>query len=219
MYMNSFRIQSLRWEGIPNLGPSMLSAPDIALGNTYINCISVICLKNLCVSWNHFQIYSIVYDEDSDTMPMVYARDLGSLSGTSVNGRVIGSKSRGPRPGFLLSNGDVIQVAPYWEFEIQLYGLPGGSLRSIQNQEAALFFDRYKITDRLIGHGTEGRAYLAIDVKRNRQLICKITNLDKYKKNGAHAARELLNRHLREIDILAKVRHVRVQAQTYLTSG
>lgn len=55
---------------------------------------------------------------------MVYIRDCQSLEGTFVNGCCIGSKAQGHTPGYLLSQGDVITIAPYWQFRVNLWDHP-----------------------------------------------------------------------------------------------
>ena len=62
----------------------------------------------------------IIYEpEDTESYPhMFYCEDLGSLNGTEVNGVPIGSKSIPGKP-FLLSDGDIIKVQPYWTFRFQ----------------------------------------------------------------------------------------------------
>lgn len=141
---------------------------------------------------------------------MVYVRDHQSMVGTSVNGHAISSAARRPNPGFLLSDGDIITVGPYWEFRVRLFGLQSAPLQGIQDTEAKLFRDRYIITDRVLGIGSQGTVYLAFDVQRRKQVVCKILDLDLFQnhKQGLGAAQQLLQRHLRETDILAKVRHV-----------
>ena len=61
------------------------------------------------VSRNHCEIYVVVYEP---TVNHVYVRDRKSSNGTFVNGQLIGS---GPdiTPGYLLQNGDVIEIRPY----------------------------------------------------------------------------------------------------------
>jgi pSer/pThr/pTyr-binding forkhead associated (FHA) protein len=64
---------------------------------------------DVAVSRNHCEVYVVVYEP---TINHVYVRDRKSSNGTFVNGQLIGS---GPdiSPGYLLQNGDVIEIRPY----------------------------------------------------------------------------------------------------------
>ena len=68
------------------------------------------------VSRKHLRIYTIVYDSDdpSEVDALIYAEDL-STHGTYWNGSLIG---RG-NGGFLLSDGDVLKLAPNVHFQFQ----------------------------------------------------------------------------------------------------
>lgn len=76
------------------------------------------------VSRQHFEIYSVMYDDDtpytSGQSPMLYVRDCQSLEGTLVGKRLIGSKKSGHTPGYLLQHGDVILIRPYWSFRVKM---------------------------------------------------------------------------------------------------
>lgn len=93
-----------------------------------LTSISDVAIDNCYVSRNHFEVYSVLYDSmdccGHGELPMVYIRDCQSLEGTFVNGCCIGSKAQGHTPGYLLSQGDVITIAPYWEFRVKLWDRP-----------------------------------------------------------------------------------------------
>jgi len=76
------------------------------------------------VSRQHFEIYSVIYDEEtpftSGQSPMLYVRDCQSLEGTLVSKCLIGSKKHGHTPGYLLQHGDVIAIRPYWSFRVKM---------------------------------------------------------------------------------------------------
>lgn len=65
----------------------------------------------------HFRIYSIVYDEreHASDPPLIYCEDLQSTNGTFINNVMIGNINT-EKVGFLLSDGDVIKIQPYWIF-------------------------------------------------------------------------------------------------------
>ena len=76
------------------------------------------------VSRKHLRIYTIVYDSDdpSEVDALIYAEDLSS-HGTYWNGSLIG---RG-NGGFLLSDGDVLKLAPNVSFQFQSLTADDGS--------------------------------------------------------------------------------------------
>jgi pSer/pThr/pTyr-binding forkhead associated (FHA) protein len=45
----------------------------------------------------------------------VYVRDRKSVNGTYVNGNLVG-KGTNISPGYLLEDGDAIEILPYWKF-------------------------------------------------------------------------------------------------------
>ena len=69
------------------------------------------------VSKQHFRIYSIIYEEGQTALsPLVYCEDLESSNGTYVNGVLIGIICQ-ERRGFLLNDGDIIEIRPSWKFQ------------------------------------------------------------------------------------------------------
>ena len=77
------------------------------------------------VSKQHFRIYSIIYEEGrTDLPPLVYCEDLESSNGTYVNDSLIGIICQ-ERRGFLLTDGDIIEIRPYWKFQFHqsMHGL------------------------------------------------------------------------------------------------
>lgn len=115
----------------PFISPQSISPPPLMCFG------SDIVIDNPYVSREHFEVYSILYDDAPAQPPMVYVRDRQSLQGTYVNGRCIGSKVEGRTPGYLLNSKDVISIAPYWEFRIKLLEIPSTqwSFKPIQAAE------------------------------------------------------------------------------------
>src|SRR4051812_35366321 len=70
------------------------------------------------VSKRHFRLYCIVYEyrKHSDFPPLIYCEDLESFNGTYVNGALIGKISQ-ERKGYLLCDGDEIEIRPFWKFK------------------------------------------------------------------------------------------------------
>ncbi|KAG5950818.1 hypothetical protein E4U53_004344 [Claviceps sorghi] len=64
------------------------------------------------VSRNHCEIYTVVYEPGIN---YIYVRDRKSFNGTYVNSVLVG---KGPHlcSGFLLEDGDTIEILPYWRF-------------------------------------------------------------------------------------------------------
>ncbi len=67
------------------------------------------------VSRVHCELYAVMYDP---TITHVYIRDRKSVNGTYVNGVLVGA---GPSlsPSYLLQDGDVIMIKPFWKFVFQ----------------------------------------------------------------------------------------------------
>lgn len=85
------------------------------------------------VSRNHCEVYAIVYEQD---ISHVYVRDRRSVNGTFVNGKLVGI---GPdiSPGYLLEDGDVIEIKPHWKFRFRHHSKKmEASLTDRQMQEA-----------------------------------------------------------------------------------
>ena len=77
-------------------------------------------------------------DDNPESQPLVYVRDWRSVHGTVVNDTLIGSRAQGNTPGFLLSDGDIIRIKPYWSFTIRLEYTPkpNNRLTPTQKKEA-----------------------------------------------------------------------------------
>ncbi|KAJ3496533.1 hypothetical protein NLG97_g2584 [Lecanicillium saksenae] len=107
------------------------------------------------VSRKHCEIYVVVYEPG---ISHVYVRDRKSCNGTYVNGLSIGNSHK-MSSGYLLTDGDVIEIRPYWRFLFKQETLaPEESLNKLQLQEAKLFEDKYTILPRILGAGSQGSA-------------------------------------------------------------
>ncbi|KAL9468757.1 hypothetical protein ACSS6W_010451 [Trichoderma asperelloides] len=134
----------------------------------------------------------------------VYVRDRKSVNGTLVNGEVIGI---GPQisSGYLLQDGDVIEIRPHWKFYFhQPRKPPPRPLTAIQTDECRVFENQYLITPRCLGTGAEGAVYLALESKTKRQLVCKLVNLGR---QDGKMPQDEIYRKLQEIDVLRQLRH------------
>ncbi|KAF4628498.1 hypothetical protein G7Y89_g9659 [Cudoniella acicularis] len=128
------------------------------------------------VSKQHFRIYSIIYEQGQaqEIPPLVYCEDLESSNGTYINGVLIGIIGR-ERIGHLLSDGDVIEIRPFWRF---LFHQPSYDTVSRSTTELNDLQERYTVSDRILGKGHFGAVYLAKETSTLKQMACKIVNLD-----------------------------------------
>lgn len=89
------------------------------------------------VSRKHCEVYVILYELG---ISHVYVRDRKSCNGTYVNGLCIGDSHK-MAPGYLLADGDVIEIRPYWQFQFKQESLaPEESLNNLQMQESQVQF-------------------------------------------------------------------------------
>ncbi|UKZ71791.1 uncharacterized protein TrAtP1_012735 [Trichoderma atroviride] len=153
------------------------------------------------ISRNHCEIYVIVYEP---SVNHVYVRDRKSVNGTLVNGVLIGVGSQ-ISSGYLLQDGDVIEIRPHWKFHFhQPRKPPLRPLTAIQTEECRLFENQYILTPRCLGTGAEGTVYLALEPKTKRQLVCKLVNLGR---QDGKMPQDELYRKLQEIDVLRQLKH------------
>ncbi|OAL22538.1 hypothetical protein AYO22_07096 [Fonsecaea multimorphosa] len=149
---------------------------EIVIGRDKGRCQYV--LNDPYVSKRHVRIYTVVYenDEPCEIATLVYAEDL-SQNGTFWNGSLIG-KGNG---GFLLSDTDVLRLSrrTYLIFAATVGGTTGEAFDHTQELEMAKFGKEYNLTDRLLGAGTFGRVFMAIDQMTRRQVACKVVDLRK----------------------------------------
>ncbi|UPX12609.1 Non-specific serine/threonine protein kinase [Ascochyta rabiei] len=143
---------------------------------------------DLTISREHLRIHCILYEQDpiSDIAPFVYATDL-STNGTHMkksNAECTGSQGRGVLMGkngtFLLDDGDELQLSETVTLIYHSFGTVRKSvLTQTQERERAILSSRYLVTGRLLGEGGYGKVLIGIDQKTQRQLACKIINLEK----------------------------------------
>ncbi|KAH6622252.1 pheromone A receptor-domain-containing protein [Boeremia exigua] len=140
------------------------------------------------ISREHLRIHCILYEQDpvANIAPFVYATDL-SANGTYLrksNADCTGSQGRGILMGqngsFLLDDGDELQLS---ETVTLIYRSVGAVMQSVltatQEREKAVLSSRYLITNRLLGEGGYGKVLIGIDQITQRQLACKMVNLEK----------------------------------------
>ncbi len=151
---------------------------------------------------------------------MVYCEDLESTNGTFVNGHCIGSFGQ-ERIGYLLSDGDVVEIRPRWRFQFRQLSVQRATEKNRNELEGMKHFqDQFHVSNRILGKGRYGVVYLGKEITRSRQVACKIVNLDL----AAHcflgstqeptwrwqsARNEAMEKVLREIRILEALDHVK----------
>ena len=90
------------------------------------------------VSRNHCEIYVVEYESGIHHM---YARDRGASNETLVNDILIDA-TPGMASGYLLQDGDVVQILPYWQFTLkQPDSPPTQNLTSIQSEECKVLLE------------------------------------------------------------------------------
>ncbi|POR32136.1 Protein kinase-like domain protein, partial [Tolypocladium paradoxum] len=153
------------------------------------------------VSRTHCEVYVVVYDE---TNKHVYVRDRNSSNGTFVNNTRIGAESE-VSSGYLLEHGDVIEIRPHWTLTLWDGDSPAPhAMTETQVAECKFFEDKYLITQRCLGQGSDGIVCLATEVSTKKQLVCKLVNLKAIRsRNGP----EELRRKLQEADVLRQLQH------------
>lgn len=186
------------------------------------------------VSKQHLRIYSVVYDKSklAEIPPLVYCEDLESTNGTFVNGQCIGRVS-GEMRGYLLSDGDVVEIKPHWRFmfhQVHQHGYLNlkcsGDIQVVTFLiylrhpliNSQYFEDQYAITDRLLGSGQFGQVFLAKDLPNSQQLACKVVDLGRCGEtipgsgetwqDQACRARDEKRRIFQEIKVLSQLSHV-----------
>jgi serine/threonine protein kinase len=124
-------------------------------------------------------------DPDSEVAPFVYATDV-SVNGTYLkkkNAECVGSQGRGILMGhsgtFLLDNGDELHISESIKLVFcSLKSIEEAPFTLIQEREKAIFANDYLITGRLLGEGGYGKVLIGVDQTTQRQLACKMVQLE-----------------------------------------
>ncbi|KAI3336426.1 kinase-like protein [Xylariaceae sp. AK1471] len=169
-----------------------------------------VTIRHPYISRHHFLLYSVQYGEDDDDVevePLVYVRDCNSLGGTHVADRSTRPeklKKLSPSVGYLLSQGQVIRLNPYWEFHIHLLSTQRTHhpMSQLQLSQINLLRDRFLITDRIVGRGGLAVVYLAANPKTGQQVACKIHRFHKFQRSPS-----IVRRILNETNILSRLSH------------
>ncbi|KAI0542313.1 kinase-like domain-containing protein [Xylaria digitata] len=137
--------------------------------------------------------------------PLVYVRDCNSLSGTFVDDHNSPPKRVPPSSGYLLSQGEVIRLPPYWEFHVYLPGLQrtDSPISQLRPGEIELFRDRFLVTGQVLGSGAFATVHLAVDLRKGKQVACKIHRLNHPRRGSSGTVRRILG----ETNILSRLTH------------
>lgn len=129
---------------------------------------------------------------------------------------------------FLLDHGDELQLSETVTLVYQAYGtVKQTGLTATQEREKSILSSRYLITRRLLGEGAYGKVLIGVDQTTQRQLACKMVNLESHYDRRAElsqptdegqpscsqAIKQLpprVQKCFREFDILKKVSHPNV---------
>ncbi|EGX90857.1 serine/threonine protein kinase, putative [Cordyceps militaris CM01] len=153
------------------------------------------------VSRKHCEVYVVLYELG---ISHVYVRDRKSCNGTYVNGLCIGDSSQ-TSSGYLLADGDVVEIRPFWQFLFKQKTLaPEEPLNKLQMQESQLFEGKYTILSRVLGAGSQGSVHLAVNTTSKKQLVCKIINM---KQAGVRGQQPSPQKILQESDTLRQLKH------------
>lgn len=132
----SMRTTYSRLEEIQDQSRSKLWSLDRIL-SSFCSNFSIQSDHDSIISRNHCEIYTVVYEPGVN---FIYVRDRKSFNGTFVNSILIG---KGPHisAGYLLEDGDTIEILPYWKFRVrQDNGPPRIDLDKIQFAESRVSF-------------------------------------------------------------------------------
>ncbi|KAK2768153.1 hypothetical protein FQN54_000005 [Arachnomyces sp. PD_36] len=147
------------------------------------------------ISHKHLRIYTIIFDQENpgQVAPLIYAQDL-SWNGTFWNGRRMWNHNG----GVLLSDGDILRVAPGVELEFRCAKEENSKpfdpvqLREMKVCVPSRFEmvwivwltsllqridEEYIMTERKLGAGGYGQVYMAIERKTSQQVACKIIDI------------------------------------------
>lgn len=115
------------------------------LRNLNLNYRSECYINDDYISKLHFRIYSIIYEQNkkSNLQPLIYCEDLESTNGTYINDNCIGMIGH-ERIGYLLSNGDQIELRPCWQFRFYQPSHPSMILDNKKLEELQVCFLHYK---------------------------------------------------------------------------
>lgn len=143
---------------------------------------------------------------------MVYCEDRGSTNGTWVNGRCIGAGK-----SVLLLDGDTVDIpgGVCFHFMASRTRKPAPLDEQSRRDQDCLCWP-YRLTDRVLGSGSYGKVYLAVD-RNGDQVACKVVDMKPppAAATAATARREGSavsdwERALREVDILMTLNHPNV---------
>ncbi|KAG9232457.1 kinase-like domain-containing protein [Amylocarpus encephaloides] len=172
-------------------------------------------IPNGHVSKSHFRIYSIVYETGMEDLfpPLVYCEDLESSNGTYVNNELIGMLGK-ERIGYLLSDGDVVEVRPFWRFKFSQRHSNTSSWDPEELKDLEYFSNCFEISERILGQGQSGKVYLANYANNRRQMACKVVKVLHPEPNSweteSQQAAKARKAALREIQLLARLDHPHV---------
>lgn len=187
-------------------GKLAITRHDITVGRADKNTITI---DNPHISNRHLRFYVTIFDEATDFDPLVYCEDRGSTNGTWVNGRCIGAGK-----GVLLLDGDTVYIpgGVCFHFMASQTRKPAPLDEQSRRDQDRLRWP-YRLTDRVLGSGSYGKVYLAVD-RNGDQVACKVVDMKRppdaatVRRDGSAVSG--WERALREVDILMTLNHPNV---------
>ncbi|KAI9372537.1 kinase-like domain-containing protein [Aspergillus egyptiacus] len=152
---------------------TVYSREEIYVGRDQRRCQYVV--DDPFVSNKHLWIYTVIFDQDNpgEIAPLVYAQDI-SMNGTLWNGYRMGNG----RSSFLLSDGDILQLAQGVHLKYNSEDHSQAKCFSVlQTLEMRAFANEYIVTRRKLGSGAYGQVHMAYKRSTGQQFACKIVDL------------------------------------------
>ncbi|KAI7265630.1 hypothetical protein KC345_g8415 [Hortaea werneckii] len=177
------------------------------------------------VSSHHLRIRCVVFEDEviDGVAPLVYSRVLSrnavTLKHSDFNNPSAQSLLTKDSGDVLLNDGDVLQLTSSTSIFFRPFRSgrhPVNALGDIQKAEIGRFSKQYQVSGRMLGSGGHASVFVAVRQSNQRQVACKIINmnLENQMPMGAVEAKHLEHRLLRrrahlarEYDILERLDH------------
>ncbi|KAI6790916.1 kinase-like protein [Hortaea werneckii] len=177
------------------------------------------------VSSHHLRIRCVVFEDEvlDGVAPLVYSRVLSRnaviLKHSDFNNPSAQSLLTKDDGDVLLNDGDILQLTPSISIVFRPFrsgAHPVNALGDIQKAEIGSFSKQYQVSGRMLGSGGQASVFVAVKQSNQRQVACKIINMNlenRMPMNAVEAKQlehQLLRRraHLaREYDILERLDH------------
>ncbi|KAI5791383.1 kinase-like domain-containing protein [Pyronema domesticum] len=168
---------------------------------------STVVIHGPSCSKHHLCFYVTIFDEKNESEPLVFCEDKNSTNGTWVNGKCIGKGQ-----SVLLSDGDTIEIVDQAKFVFHASASKEPEPlddTALGDQETLAW--PYKVTERVLGSGSYGKVYLALEKNTNNQVACKMINMQALTaKENPKMKKKYWDQALREVSVLMALSHPNV---------